>query len=323
LKKDAREPIPESVSGQTPDRSYSIEVLMLHTLLPALALLCPPGVFALPDGKQPLQTLHKDFKGAARAAPGDRQRPAPRLVAHRGLLREAPEDTLAAFGACLDLRLGFEFDVRRTRDGHLVVVHDDDVRRTTGGKGKVADLTLAELKKLDAGAWFDPAFTGQRIPTVEEVFRLLKDRGANRVLIAVDLKVDDPNLPRDLAALARKYGVTGQLVCIGRTISDQALRKRLREADPKLPLAVLAQRPDDLAAALADGTASWAYIRFVPTAEQVARAHRAGKRVFLVGPTVAGQEPANWNRAREAGVDALLTDHPLDCRRVWRKAGKP
>src|SRR4051794_20980331 len=89
----------------------------------------------------------------------------PRLIAHRGLLRHAPENTLAAYGACLDLRLGFELDVRRSKDGHLVIVHDADLKRTTDGKGRVADHTLAELKKLDAGRWFDTSFTGERVPT--------------------------------------------------------------------------------------------------------------------------------------------------------------
>lgn len=244
----------------------------------------------------------------------------PRPVAHRGLLRHAPENTLAAFSSCIDLRLGFELDVRRTRDGHLVCLHDEDVRRTTDGKGKVADLTLAELRKLDAGAWFDPRFAGERVPTLEEVFALLRDRKAKDMLVALDLKIDDAALPDELAKLARKYGVTEQVVCIGLAIERAGLRRRLREADAKLPVAVLAQTAADLPAALKDGGADWAYVRFVPTAEQVGQARRAGKRVLLVGPSVMGREPENWRRGGEAGVDAVLTDYPLDCREVWRAA---
>ena len=69
------------------------------------------------------------------------------IVAHRGLLRHAPENTLANFRACLELRLGFEFDVSQTKDGHLVCIHDDTVDRTTNGTGKVADLTLEEIRR--------------------------------------------------------------------------------------------------------------------------------------------------------------------------------
>src|SRR5438270_2134907 len=94
--------------------------------------------------------------------------PRPLIVAHRGLLRHAPENTMANFRACLELRLGFEFDVQRTKDGHLVVIHDAAVDRTTGGTGRVAELTLAEVRRLDAGGRFDPNFAGERVPTVEE-----------------------------------------------------------------------------------------------------------------------------------------------------------
>jgi glycerophosphoryl diester phosphodiesterase len=84
------------------------------------------------------------------------EQPRPLIVAHRGLLRHAPENTLANFRACLELRLGLEFDVQRTRDGRLVCIHDGTVDRTTGGTGKVAEMTLEEVRKLDAGSWFDP-----------------------------------------------------------------------------------------------------------------------------------------------------------------------
>lgn len=263
------------------------------------------------------------FVLSALTLPGADDHPAPRIVGHRGLLRHAPENTLAGFGACADLRVGFELDIRRSRDGHLVVLHDDNVRRTTDGKGKVADLTLAELKKLDAGARFDPAFAGQRVPALDEVFALLKERRAPAVLVAVDIKIDDEDLPKDLVALARMHGVVGQLVCIGLAIEDASLRKRLKQADAKLPLARLARTADDIPAAVADPTADWVYVRFIPTAEQAARVHRAGKRLFLAGVMVSGREPENWKKARASGIDALLTDYPLDCRDTWRRAEKP
>src|ERR1700709_498092 len=81
--------------------------------------------------------------------------PRPLVVAHRGLLRHAPENTLANFRACLELRLGFEFDVQATKDGQLVCIHDSTVDRTTNGTGKVADLTLSAIRGFDAGSWFD------------------------------------------------------------------------------------------------------------------------------------------------------------------------
>lgn len=241
----------------------------------------------------------------------------PRLVAHCGLLKHAPENTRAAFAACLDLRLGFELDVHRTRDGQLVCLHDDDVRRTTDWVGKVGSFTLAELRKLDAGRWFDPAFAGQRVPTLDEAFALLKSHGDANVLVAVDIK--DEDVEADLVRLAKKHGVLQRLVCIGRAIDNRQVRRRLRAADPATPTAVLAQTSKEFPAALKDADASWVYVRFLPTAEQVRQAHDAGKRVFLAGMLVSGQEPENWRRARAAGVDGLLTDYPLECRQVWRQ----
>src|SRR5437867_12978157 len=132
------------------------------------------------------------------ACAAEPEKPRPVIIGHRGLLRDAPENTLASFGTCLDLRLGFELDVRRSRDGHLVVMHDATVDRTTDGKGKVSDLTLAEIRKLDAGRWFDPAFSGQRVPTFDEVFVLLKIGGGPGVLVAMDVKIDDETVEADM-----------------------------------------------------------------------------------------------------------------------------
>src|SRR6478672_11430748 len=84
----------------------------------------------------------------------------PQVIGHRGLLQSAPENTLAGFRACLDLRVGFEFDVRRTSDGQLVCLHDQTLERTTNGKGLLSGLPWSEVEKLDAGGWFDPAFRG-------------------------------------------------------------------------------------------------------------------------------------------------------------------
>lgn len=246
------------------------------------------------------------------------KKPLPRLVGHRGLFSYAPENTLAGFGACIDLRLGFELDIRRSRDGTLVCLHDDDVKRTTDGAGKVDLLNLADLRKLDAGARFDAIFAGQRVPTLDEVFALLKSRQAFDLLIALDFKIEDETVEAEVVALAKKHGVLPQVVCIGTAIKSPQVRRKLRSADAKTPIAVLAQTADELEKALAAADADWAYLRFVPSAEQVQRVHQANKRVFVVGPTVAGLEPENWRRAQAAGVDALLTDYPLECRLTWR-----
>ena len=111
----------------------------------------------------------------------DTQAADPIPIAHRGLLRRATENTLPAFAACLELGMGFELDIRTTQDGHLVVLHDDDVKRTTNGPSRsVLDMTLSELQQLDAGNWFDVAFAGEHIPTLDETLSHIARRKRGR-----------------------------------------------------------------------------------------------------------------------------------------------
>jgi glycerophosphoryl diester phosphodiesterase len=241
----------------------------------------------------------------------------PVLVGHRGLPTHAPEETLATFNACIDLRVGVELDVRRTRDGQLVCLHDPTVDRTTDGKGKLAELSFRELRQLDAGTKFDPAFAGERVPALEEFFSLLKERRATSLLVAVDLK--EPGCEAEVVKLAEKYGVLKQLVFIGLAIENGSVREKLHAASPNAACAALCPGAEKLPAAIEDKTAEWVYVRFIPAADEVKKIHSAGKKVFLVGTLVAGNEPANWAKGRAAGVDAILTDHPLECRAGWRE----
>ena len=96
------------------------------------------------------------------------------LCAHRGAMNTHPENTLAAFREAI--RCGahmIEFDVQLTKDRQLVIMHDPTVDRTTNGKGKVAELTFEEIRRLDAGGWKSPAFKGEKIPTLEETLAIM------------------------------------------------------------------------------------------------------------------------------------------------------
>jgi glycerophosphoryl diester phosphodiesterase len=109
----------------------------------------------------------------------------PLNFAHRGASYEAPANTLAAFLLAVELGAdGIELDVHLSKDGEAVVVHDFTLEATTDGEGLVRNKTLAELKELDAGIWFDPAFIGQRIPTLQEVI----DAVGDRLLFNIELK---------------------------------------------------------------------------------------------------------------------------------------
>ena len=98
------------------------------------------------------------------------------ICAHRGAMDTHPENTLAAFREAV--RLGahmIEFDVRMTKDGHLVILHDETVDRTTNGKGKISELTIDEVKHLDAGSWKSEEFADERIPSLKETLAVMPE----------------------------------------------------------------------------------------------------------------------------------------------------
>lgn len=256
------------------------------------------------------------FIAAACANVSAAEQSRPLIVAHRGLLRHAPENTLTNFRACLELRLGFEFDVERTKDGHLVCIHDSTVDRTTNGTGKVSELTLSQIRELDAGSWFDPLFAGEKVPTVEEVLKLVAEYSQYEVLIAVDLKAE--GVEGEVVQLAEKYEVLNRLMFIGRTISEPNVRKRLTKSSRHAECAAVANKVDEFSKALAATNSTWVYFRYLPPKDQMKAVHRAGKRSFIAGAKVSGNVPDNWRHCADVGLDAVLTDYPLDLRQVLK-----
>jgi glycerophosphoryl diester phosphodiesterase len=257
------------------------------------------------------------FLAVVACLPATAAEPRPLVVAHRGLLHHAPENTLANFRACLELQLGFEFDVERTKDGHLVCIHDATVERTTDGSGKVSELTLDEIHKLDAGSWFDAKFAGEKVPTVEEVLKLVAECRQHDVLVAVDLKAE--KVAQDVVRLAKKHGVLDRLLFIGRTISDPQVREEMKAASDKARAAAVANNADEFDGALAAPNADWVYFRYLPPKEQMDAVRRANKRAFIAGATVAGDLPENWLQAADVGIDGILTDYPLELAAMLRE----
>src|SRR5947209_6278476 len=125
----------------------------------------------------------------------------PYVLAHRGASAYAPENTLAAFERAIAMRAdGIETDVRATRDGVLVLVHDERVDRTTDGEGRVHELSLAELQRMDAGGPFNPRFAGERVPTVE----LFLERYGRRLPLCLEVK--QVGVEERLVELVRQRG---------------------------------------------------------------------------------------------------------------------
>ena len=155
----------------------------------------------------------------------------PLVIAHRGSSAYAPENTLAAFTLAAEQGAdAIELDVDLTRDGHVVVMHDATVDRTTDGQGRVADLALDEIRRVDAGAWKDAVFKGERVPLLEEVFEAV----GRRVLINVEIKgmlLHGHGLEEKVAALLEKHGLIDRAIIS--SFNPFALR-RAKHIDPRL-----------------------------------------------------------------------------------------
>lgn len=237
----------------------------------------------------------------------------PTIIGHRGAAGSAPENTIAGITTAAELGVGWvEFDVKLTRDGHAVLLHDDRLERTTNGRGPVAALDFAELRGLDAGSWFSPAFAGERVPTLSEAITALADNdmGAN-----VEIK---PSPGRDRAtgyavarALRRHWPDHLPLPLLS-SFSESSL-VAARDAAPALPRALLvSRRPGNWVSRLE---------RLGCAALHVAQRHVG---VRLVRTTIdAGyalrcytvNDRARAERLLRWGVESVFTDHPERMRR--------
>jgi glycerophosphoryl diester phosphodiesterase len=244
-------------------------------------------------------------------------RGSPLNVAHRGASREAPENTLAAFRRAVELGAdGIELDVHLSKDRELVVIHDLTLEATTDGRGFVRDHTLAELKKLDAGSWFGPAFSGERIPRLEEVI----DAFGQQLLLNLELKASEradgsgEELSDAVVHLIDRYCLWDRVLV---SSFSQRIVEQVKRRCPRIPTGLLYDSASlqTLHAALAlrriscdalhphDRLVDEGYMRW---------ARQLGYRVIVW--TV--DEPARMQALIGLGVDAIITNRPETLDRV-------
>ncbi|MCA0251226.1 MAG: glycerophosphodiester phosphodiesterase [Actinobacteria bacterium] len=226
--------------------------------------------------------------------------------AHRGASGYAPENTLPAFELALDQGAeGVEFDVQLSRDGALVVIHDETLDRTTDGTGRVVGHALAELRALDASGG-DADYAGVRIPTLDEVLALLAPQ---RLRINIELKnsVEPyPGLEEKVLASVAEHGLADRVVLS--SFADASVR-RLRELAPEIELAMLYTRPEARPwrrATLLGAQGFHPPARLVPARLWVRLAHAAG---MAVRPWIVNN-PAQLATMFRWQVDAVFTDTP-------------
>jgi glycerophosphoryl diester phosphodiesterase len=124
---------------------------------------------------------------------------------------------------------------------------------------------------------------------------------------------------QDVVRFAEKYKILYRLLFIGRTITEPAVRERIKAASTKAQTATVANNADDFPKALAAPNTDCIYFRYLPPKEQMEAVRGARKRSFIAGTTVSGNVPDNWRQAVEVGINGILTDFPLELRAMLRK----
>jgi glycerophosphoryl diester phosphodiesterase len=277
------------------------------------------------------------FSLAASTAAGRLSSPDVVVIAHRGASFEAPEHTFAAW----DLALGqgadwIEQDLQLTKDGVLVVLHDDSLDRTAKGPavhctGHVREKTWAELQRCEVGSWFAdsfpvrarPSYAGERIPSLEQVLSRYAARADVRFYIETKSPDEAPGMEKALLAALRRHRLAGPGADTGRVIVQSfsfASLERMYSLDPAVPLVALIDdpiAPDSLEptlrriAAIAKGIGP---ARRIVSARMVGAAHAAG--LFVHPYTV--NDPAVMRHLLGLGVDGMFTDRPALLRDVIR-----
>ena len=241
---------------------------------------------------------------AAGTAAIDKPRGTIVVVAHRGLAPGYPENTLLAFRHALSLGVDFiEVDLRMTKDGIPVIIHDDTVDRTTDGQGGVETFTLSEIKKLDAGSLVGPEFAGTRIPTLEETLALVTSLGGKLLL---DIKSSSDLDCEKVVRLVERYHAVENVVVGARSVEDVKL---FRSLNPNLRILGFIPGVRDIKKFIeagADFIRLWLnWIRLYPPL--IDQAHQLGKPVWITAGPAGRDELAELIKL---DVNGILTDLP-------------
>lgn len=228
------------------------------------------------------------------------------IYGHRGARGEAPENTLAGFRCAIEAGVPrVELDLRLSRDGALVVIHDEDLGRTTGVPGLVTTLSAAELARLDAShcfpGWPDP----QPIPTITRVLEEFPQMEHLQLEVKPAAASEHPALVERLVTLFQRFGLHQRAVV---TSFDQDLLAALRSAAPQIAIGLISDRsnPDPLQAAHALGAGLLILHWKLCSKERLEAAHALGMQVSAW--TVNDEQQVRELHCR--GIDSIVTDFP-------------
>lgn len=276
-----------------------------------------PAGFGNPDaahyqyiefGRKPWQYRH----GGSAIVCNDIYARYPRICAHRGFNTVAPENSLPAFGAAIALGADeIEFDLRVTADGEIVVIHDPTVDRTSNGTGKVNELTLAQLRELDFGSWFDKEFAGIQIPLFEDVLK----RFACHVIMNVHINTEDKIAIKKIVDLVRKYDCVKHVYFM---ISEDDSIRYVQQLDKELRICVGhdSQQPWSIVdRAIALGAYKVQFFRKYFSQEMIDKAHEHG----ILCNMFYSDDPEQAATYLKMGIDTILTNRYQTIAQVVKK----
>lgn len=235
----------------------------------------------------------------------------PLIIAHRGYRTKYPENTLAAFGAALDIGAQMiELDVMLTRDRKMVVIHDATLERTTDGHGQVYSYTLKELKELDAGSWFHPRFAGERLPALEEVLDLVRGRALLNIEIksnAYEARHPPDAIEKQVVELVRRKNVLTSVLI---SSFEWKILENVASMEDAPAIALISKYPaegDNVKLCIRLRAFSWHPNCRELQYDQVKIMHEEGIRVFPYNV----DSPGEYHRMIRLDVDGIITSDLL------------
>lgn len=230
-----------------------------------------------------------------------------KVTAHRGSSIEAPENTLSAFSKAIDEMADYiEFDVQQTSDGEIIVMHDQNVYRTTGVDKNVWEMTLAEISELDAGSHFSTEYSGEKVPTFEEVLKLAK----GKIDLNIEIKPSghDNGIAQKVLELVEKYDFEEHCVI---TSADYTTLQEVKSLNPDIPVGYILSLAYGNFYNMSDIDFFSVNASFLSkiTVDSI---HNSGKEVhaWTVNNGVSIKNLAN------KGVDNIITDEPITAQEV-------
>jgi len=215
-------------------------------------------------------------------------------IAHRGAFAYAPENTMKAFELAVEMKADMiEFDIRMTKDGHIVVIHDETIDRTSDGSGYVRDMALDQLKQFDFGE-------GEKIPTLEEVLQLAEK---HKIMLNIELK--EYKIAKKTVELIDKYGMSDKVI-VSSFLHPELLD--IKNYNPNIQTALLfSARPINVVRLAKEARAEWIHPEYHFIDEvMVKQAHAGG--IGVNAWTVDDEE--DMEKMIEFGVDGVITDVP-------------